>query len=346
MENQTDFNLHPESSVTVQPFDISSTSSSSLFNSNIRWDIMDIIAASDLTSRANYVYAFCALLGFASACFLLYSFIQSYRAHRGLAWLDSLLWAFCGFHLLLLLLSLSSVAHRPKYLEVTHLSCAALAFAVNMASLCVVFLLVLIGYALIYDPPTHAILRRPGVCVALGVLVSVSCSLLLAGLRDSPGDLSSVGNCIIHHTKAGRSYATAKLCLGVVIPYVLLLGLLIASCVRQWKSSSRFLSGSEEGPMFLVVSVVIFVCQLFHGIVLIRAVKKQGEALNPHESAFLDVSEFVMFSGSCLSLVLVLLLHRPSRDSLLEVWRQLRECCRGLGGRQTHRHITDPQVLL
>ncbi|KAM9560484.1 uncharacterized protein ACWYII_018991 [Salvelinus alpinus] len=340
MANQTDFLPQTEMSTDMQPFNITSTSSP--FNTS---DFIAKIAANDLTSRANYVYALCAVLGLASACILLYALIRSYRAQRQLAWLDSLLWAFSSSQLLLLLLSLSSVAHRPSYLVTTHIGCAALAFTVNMASLCGLLLLVLMGYALTFDTPTHALLKRPGVCVALVVLVSILCSLVLARLRDPPKELHLEGICIIDPTEAGRSYAMAKLCLGFLIPYLLLLGLLTGGCVRQWKSSSRFLSGSEEGPVFLAVAVVIFVCQLFHGIVLVRgAGMQQAGVLSYHERAFMHVSEFVMFSGSCVCLVLVLLLHKPCRESLLEVTRQLRDCCRGLGGRQTHRHIMDPHI--
>ncbi|KAK6329016.1 hypothetical protein J4Q44_G00009940 [Coregonus suidteri] len=345
MANQTDVLLQTEMSTVMQPFNITSTSSTSPLNTIIPSDVIAIIAANDLTSRANYVYALCATLGMTSACFVLYGLIQSYRAQRSLAWLDSLLWAFSSSHLLLLLLSLSSVAHRPNYLVTTQLGCAALAFTVNMASLCGLLLLVFMGYALTFDTPTHALLKRPGVCVALVVLVSILCSLVLAGLRGPPKELDLKRKCIIDPTEAGRSYAMAKLCLGFIIPYLLLLGILIGGCVRQWKSSSRFLSGSDEGPVFLAVAVVIFVCQLFHGIVLVRGAEmEQAGGLSPHATAFMHVSEFVMFSGSCVCLVLVLLLHRPCRESLLEVFRQLRDCCRGLGGRQTHRHIMAPHI--
>ncbi|XP_010887154.1 uncharacterized protein LOC105021291 [Esox lucius] len=340
MDNQTQSELQTEMSTTMQPFNLTLTS-----NSPPPSFTYDTIAANDLISRANYVYGFCALLGLASACFLLFGFVQSYRACRGLVWLDTLLWAFSGFQLLLLLLSLSSVAHRPNYLETTELGCAALAFMVNLASLCGLFLLVLMGYTLTYDPPTHTLMKRPGVCVGLVVLISFLCCLVLARLRNSTLITDRTNKCIIDPTKAGSYYAIAKLCLGVLIPFIILLGLLIGSCIRQWKSRSRFLSGSENGPVFLAVAAVLFVCQLFHCTALVRGARmNQTAELSPYEKAFMDLVEFVMFSGSCVCLVLVLLLHRPSRESLLEVMRRIGSCCRGLGGRQTHRHIMAPQI--
>ncbi|XP_071393174.1 uncharacterized protein [Centroberyx affinis] len=311
--------------------------------------VFDITAANDLTSRANYVYSVFAALGFASACFLLYSFILTYRAQRRLAWLDCLLWAFCGFQLLLLLLSFSAMAHRPKYLVATGLGCAALSFTINTASLCGLLLLVLMAYVLTFDPPSHALLRRPGVCAALVVLVSVLSCLLLAGLRGPNEDLGKEDNCYMDRVQAGPSYAVAKFCLAFLIPYILQLGLLIGGCVRQWKSNGRFLSGSEEGPVFLTVTVVMFVCQLFYSVALLRAVQlevvEEGEGgLRHRERAFLSVAEFVLFSGSCASLLLVLLIHRPCRESLRGVVRQLRDCCRSPGRTQTHRHIIAPRI--
>ncbi|XP_071318647.1 uncharacterized protein [Trachinotus anak] len=306
---------------------------------------LDKIAVNDIISRANYVYSFFAALGFVAGCFLLYSFIQTYRAHRRLAWLDCLLLAFCGFQLLLLLLSLHAVAYRPSYLKTTALGCAALSFIINTASLCGLFVLVLMAYVLTLDPPSHSLLRRPGVSAALVILTSVLISLLLAGIRGPREGLQEESDCFMDPAKAGVSYAAAKLCLAFLIPYILQLGLLIGGCVRQWKSKGRFLSGSEVGPMFLTVTVVMFLCLLFYSVVLVRGAKIQREAeLSIHEQAFLSMAEFVLFSGSSASLLLVLFMHRPCRESLYGVFRQLRDCCRSPGNTQPNRNIIAPHI--
>lgn len=304
---------------------------------------LDEIAANDITSRANYVYIFLAGLGFLAGCFMLYSFIQTYRAQRRLAWLECLLWTFCGFQMLLLLLSLHAV-YKPKYLQTSGLGCAALSFTINTASLCGLLVLVLMAYVLTLDPPSHALLRKPGVCVALVILTSVLISLLLAGLRGPHDDLQKRGNCYMDLVSAGVSYAAARLCLAFLIPYMLQLGLLIGGCIRQWKSKGRFLSGSEEGPLFLTVTVVVFFCQLFYGVALVRGAQLEGEGLSYLERAFLSVAEFVFFSGSSASLLLVLLMHRPCRESLHGVFRQLRDCCRNPGRTQPNRNIIAPHI--
>ncbi|XP_031147233.1 uncharacterized protein LOC116044292 [Sander lucioperca] len=315
-----------------------STSAASPFSN------LDKIAANDITSRANYVYSFFAGLGFIAGCFLLYSFIQTYRAQRRLAWLDCLLWGFCGLQLLLLLLSLHAVAYRPKYLHTTGLGCAALSFTINTASLSGLLVLVLMAYVLTLDPPSHTLLRKPWVCAALVILTSILISLLLAGLRGPRDGLNKTHTCFMDPVHAGESYAAARLCLAFLIPYTLQLGLLIGGCVRQWKSKGRFLSGSEEGPLFLTVTVVMFFCQLFYSVALVRGAQQEKKVLSHHEQAFLSVAEFVLFSGSSVSLLLVLLMHRPCRESLHGVFRQLRDSCRSPGRTQPNRNIIAPHI--
>ncbi|XP_062269906.1 uncharacterized protein LOC133975898 [Platichthys flesus] len=307
--------------------------------------VLDKIAASDITSRANYVYSFFAGLGFLAGCFLLFGVVQTYRAHRRLAWLDCLLWAFCGVQLLLLLLSLHAVAYRPDNLETTALGCAALSFVINTASLCGLFVLVLMAYVLTLDPPSDALLRKPGACAALVILTSVLISLMLAAIRGPSEGLQETTKCLMDPVQAGVSYAASKVCLAFLIPYILQLGLLICGGVRQWKSKGRFLSGSEEGPVFLAVTVVTLLCLLFYGVALVRGAGLQSEGgLSHHEQAFLNVAEFVLFSGSSASLLLVLFMHRPSRESLHGALRQLSDCCRNPGRTQPNRNIIAPHI--
>lgn len=254
--------------------------------------------------------------------------------------MDSLLWVFSGFQLLLLLLSLHIVVHRPDYMKSTPLACAALSFTINTASLCSLLVLLLMAYVLTFDPPPHALLRKPKNCAALVILTSTLICVLLAGLRGL-----QEGACVMDPPVAGVSYAATKLCLASLIPYILQLGLLVIGCVRQWKSEGRFLSGSEEGPVFLAVSTVLFLCLLFYGAALARgALLFKDGALSPHEQAFLSVAECVLFSGSSVSLVLVLLMHRPCRESLYGVMRQLRDWCQSPGRAQPNRNIVAPHI--
>lgn len=197
------------------------------------------------------------------------------------------------------------------------------------------------AYVLTFDPPPNALLRKPKNCATLVILTPALICLLLAGLRG----LRENGFCIMDPPDAGVSYAAAKLCLAVLIPFTLQLGLLISGCVRQWKSKGRFLSGSEEGPVFLAVSVVLFTCLLFYGVALVRGARLVLDRnLSPHEQAFLSVAECVLFSGSSVSLVLVLLMHRPCRESLYGMMRQMREWCQSQGRVQPNRNIIAPHI--
>ncbi|KAG8009109.1 hypothetical protein GBF38_011723, partial [Nibea albiflora] len=330
---------------TTPPFSdgptiVNNTSTSRDFNGN--QSVLDKIAADDITSRANYAYSFLAALGLVAACFLLYSFIHTYKAQRRLAWHDCLLCAFCSFQLLLLFLSLHSVAYRPKYLHTTGLGCATLSFTINTVSLCGLLILVLMAYVLTLDPPSHSLLRKPGVCVALVILTSVLISLLLAGIRGPRDGLQESSICYMDPVSA--SYAAARLCLVLLIPYTLQLGLLICGCVRQFRSNGRFLSGSEDGPVFLTVTLVMFLCHLFYSVALMRGAQLAKDGLNVHERAFMSVAEFVLFSASSASLLLVLAIHKPSRENLQGASRQLRDCCRNPGHTQPNRNIIAPHI--
>lgn len=332
---------HPNDSSTLPPFTNTSIIPEMTSKVSPNFDL-DRIEANDITSRANYIYTFLAALGFIAACLLIYSFIQTYRAQRRLAWLDCLLGAFCGIQLLLLLLSLHAVVYRPAYLKTSGLGCAALSFTINMVSLWGLLVLVLLAYVLTLDPPSNAVLRKPLVCIALVILTSVMTSLLLAAIRGPHTHIHKEQMCFMDSIHI--SYTTAWLCLMFVIPYVLQVGLMIVGCVRQWKTKGRFLHGSEEGPVFLTVTSVKFLCQLFYSVVLVRGAQLEWEPLSPLRRAFVSVSEFVLFSGSSISLLLVLLVHRPCRESLHGLFRQLRDCCQSSGRTQPNRNIIAPHI--
>lgn len=332
----TDRNTLPTFVSNFTFIDNSTQNPTSAFNSGS--DLLDQISASDITSRANYVYSFVAALGLTAACFLLYAGVLAFRAQRRVAWLDCLLWAFGGLQTLLLLLSLYAVAHRPDYLRTTGLGCATLSFTINTVFISGLLVLVLLAYVLCLDPPSHVSLRKPKICAAVVVLSSLLMSVMLAGIG---GPREEEDGCFMDPVCV--PYAVAKLLLAFLVPFAIHLSLLIAGCTRQWKTKGRFLSGSEEGPVFVTVSFVLFICGLFYSAALMRAALLQTEnKLSHKEVAFLNVSEFVLFSGSSLSLILVLLLHRPSRETLKTAMRQMRDCCRRPG--QAQPNIIAPQI--
>ncbi|XP_033840937.1 uncharacterized protein LOC117387526 [Periophthalmus magnuspinnatus] len=295
-----------------------------------------------ITSTANYVYSFLSTFGLVAACFLGYGFVLSFKAQRRVAWLDCLICAFCVLQLLLLLLSLYAVAHRSHNLKTTGLGCAAFSFTINTVFTSSLLVLVLLAYVLSMDPPSHALLRKPGICTILVLLFSLLISLMLAGI----GGPRQKKRCFMD--PVCLPYAVAKLLLVILVPYIIQTALLIAGCVRQWKTRGRFLSGSEEGPVFVTVSLILFICGLFYSVALMRAamLEKERQQLSPKEEAFLNVFEFVFFLGSSISLVLVLLLHRPCRETLKAVMRQMQDCCKKPRQAQPNRNIIAPTIEL
>lgn len=270
-----------------------------------------------------------------SGFFLLYGFVQAYRVQRRQGWLYRLLAAFCCLQMLLLLFSLHMVFNRPDYLQTTALGCTALYFAIDATSLCSLLVLVLMAYALTLDPPSNALLRKPWVCTALVVLTSTVVAGLLAGLRKADTTDCFKGQVPV-------SYAATKLFLAVLVPYLLQFGLLTCGLVRQWKTKGRFLSGSVEGPVYLTVTLLTFFCQLFYSVVLINIA--QQEVVTPGKLALVSVAEFVLYLGSSCSLLLVLFVHRPCRESLRTLFRQQQNCCQNPGRSQPNRNIIAPHI--
>ncbi|XP_077406413.1 uncharacterized protein LOC144038114 [Vanacampus margaritifer] len=311
--------------------------------------VLELIAAAHLISSANHVYFLLAAAAFAAACFLLYAFVRTYRAQReSVARLARLLWTFCGLQLLLVFFSLYNVAHRPHSLRTSALGCAALSFAVNVASLCGLLVLALMAYALALDPPSNSLTKRPGVCAALVVLTSAVVSLLLAGIRGPREGLQLTTDCFVDPIHAGVPYAVAKLCLAFLIPFVLQLALVIYGCVRKSKSNRRFLCRADEGPAFLAASATLLFCHLLYVTALARGARLQAAAaageLSPRQRALVSVAELVFFAGSGFSLVLVPLTHRPSRERLCGLFRRVADCCPRAAHAQTNRNIVTPHV--
>ncbi|KAG7492014.1 hypothetical protein MATL_G00010130 [Megalops atlanticus] len=313
--------------------------------------ISEEIAANDLTSRANYCYVLCAVLGFASALFLFYSFFRTYRAGT---WnrLDTLLCALSISEFYIVLCSLSSLAHRPQYLQTTNLNCAIFSFFYNVAYFSGQLMLVLMGFVLIFDqdPPSTPLLQtalnKPIVCVGVTTLASLLSSVLLMGLLGISRDPNNVYNiykvtaCRVDPCQASYIYSRTKLVLGFILPNLLLLALLGAGYLVWRRSNSSFLSRLKAFPVFLAVALVTFVCRIVYNGVLMKEVSlRVTDELSPRQEALMSVAEFVLFSGSCASLVLLLLLHGPFRDGLREVL-----CCHGMGGREANRHIMAPHI--
>lgn len=290
---------------------------------------------------------FFAVLGFASGLFLFYSFSKSYRARRNWTWLDSLLCALTVSEFIILLCSFSSLAHRPDLLKTTNLNCTLLSFLFNVAFFSGQLLLVLMAFFLTFDqdPPSWPLLQKardvPAVCVALTTALSVLSSALLAGLVGARQTPSAIATCRLDPCQDGDGYEATKLVLGFVLPNLLLLGLLAAGCVVWGKSSGGFLSRVKACPAFLAVALVTVVCRLFYSSVLVRRV---GLHPRPSHEALMSVAEFVLFTGSAGSLVLVLLLHGPCRESLHTAARRLSDCCHSVGSRDTNRHIMAPHI--
>ncbi|XP_066545764.1 C3a anaphylatoxin chemotactic receptor isoform X2 [Amia ocellicauda] len=309
-------------------------------------NISDLTAASDITSRANYCYMFFILAGLCATVFIFYTFLHAYRTRRALSKVDSFFGALCISDLFVILYSLSAVAHRPKYLETTGLGCAILSFFFNVAHLSSQFLQVLAVSFVMYDeiPQGPTLVRRlldsGPACAALTAAMAALFSMLLAGLLGFQDLLHNNLHCQLDPLQAVRAYDITKFCIAFAIPQVVLLLTCFVACTRSGGSAWSKLKAC---PASLAVSLLTLLCRLFYYCVLLhRTSQKYGwESGSPQQEALMNVAEFVLFSGSCLDLVLVVFLYEPCRDRLQV---QLRDCCHRLRGREANRNIMTPHI--
>uniref|UniRef100_A0A3B3RXG5 G-protein coupled receptors family 1 profile domain-containing protein n=2 Tax=Paramormyrops kingsleyae TaxID=1676925 RepID=A0A3B3RXG5_9TELE len=298
--------------------------------------------ADDLASSANYCYALFGALGFASALFLYFSFEKSYRkARKKWTWMDSILctYSICEFYVILI--SISSLAHRPRYMMTTHLGCAILSFSFNVA--CIIGALhqtlMLFFLAFRQDSSIPARLQKvldsPALCAVGMSMVSLILSIILAVLRGPHGHLDNIAECQLDASPSA-SYRVAKFIISFVLPNIITVTLLV---IGKW-SNKNFLQSLKKKAIFPTVILVTFFTRLYYHVFLVKTV---STPVLPYQKAMMSVAEYVLFGGSSVNLVLVLWLHEPCRKTLQHTVDDLRDC---VIGREARSQVMNPSIVI
>ncbi|XP_048869477.1 uncharacterized protein LOC125741952 [Brienomyrus brachyistius] len=305
-------------------------------------DFMEIIRANDLASSANYCYALFAALGFASALFLYFSFEKSYRKTRKKwTWMDSILctYSICEFYVILI--SISSLAHRPKYMMTTNLGCAFLSFSFNVACLIGALHQTLMLFFLAFRQDSSIpdrllkVLDNPASCAVGMSIVSLILSIILAVLRGPHGHLDNIAECQLDASPSA-TYRVAKFIISFVLPNIITVILLV---IGKW-SNKNFLQSLKKKAIFPTVILVTFFTRLYYHVFLL---KTESTLDLPYQAAMMSVAEYVLFGGSCVNLVLVLWLHEPCRKTLQHTVDDLRDC---ITGREARSQDMTPRVVI
>ncbi|XP_039631332.1 uncharacterized protein LOC120542756 isoform X2 [Polypterus senegalus] len=338
-------------SIRLNMSDFNNSDNSTNQNYNIEKDILFL----DISSRATYCYTLFVMAGLIASTFICKVFVRNCRGGRNFEKLDILFYALNFTDMIILLFSFSVIAYRPKYLQATMLECGILSFFFNMFYFNSQFLHVSVAFFLIVEERCANVCRMriavdsAFVWIVFAAVCALFSSLLEAALLGFEHNLNKTISCQLDPLQAKAQYDITKFVTSIVIPYILLMISLLVCCF-MWKRpdhKSTMKARLRVISALLAVALVTLVCRLFYNCVLIsRAIRKlhSGNDYPKHEEALMCVAELVMFSGSCISLVLVIFLYKPYQEQLSKSWRHLREFCRRITHRDNHRNIMEPTI--
>ncbi|XP_041134021.1 uncharacterized protein LOC121331000 [Polyodon spathula] len=319
---------------------------------NRNYSIDDLVLSADISSRATYCYILLALAGLTASIFILITFIRGCKGRKSLTKVDTFFFALSLTDLYLILCSVSVIACRPSYFETTSLNCAVLSFFFNISYFNSQFLQVAMLFFLTFEEnrPSVALLIKALdnalACVGLTALGALLGSVFTTALLETGQQLNESLYCQLDPLQAGPRYDIAKFIVGIALP-CLLLTLLLVKCLLLWKKSETGMGLAAKlkaCSAFVAVASVTLVCRIFYNAVLLhRTSLKYGlGSFSPQQEALCNVAELVMFSGSCLSLVLIVSLHKPCREGMVKTLKSLKDPCSRIGRDETHRNIMTP----
>ncbi|XP_041086922.1 uncharacterized protein LOC121301511 [Polyodon spathula] len=296
-------------------------------------------------SIATYCYTVLALAGLTASVFILITFIRGCKGRKSLTKVDTFFFALSLTDLFIILYSTSVIAHRPSYLKTTSLNCGVLSFFFNISYFNSQFLQVTMLFFLTFEENRSGIallikvLDNALACVGLTALGALLGSVFTTALLEMGQQLNESLCCTLDPLQAGPRYDIVKFIVGIVLPYLLLI-----KCLLLWKKSEigmGLAAKLKACSAFIAVASVTLVCRIFYNAVLLhRTSLKYGlGSFSPQQEALCNVVELVMFSGSCLSLVLIVSLHKPCREGMVKTLKTLTDPCRRISRGETHRNI-------
>ncbi|RXM32479.1 hypothetical protein EOD39_0233 [Acipenser ruthenus] len=318
------------------------------------YSIDDLVLSADISSRATYCYILLALAGLTASVFILITFITGCKGGKSLTKVDTFFFALSLSDLFIMLFSISVIAHRPDYFKTTSLNCGVLSFFFNISYFNSQFLQVTMLFFLTFEENSPGVallikaLDNALACVGLTALGSFLGSVFTTALLEMGQQRNESLYCQLDPLQAGPRYDIAKFIVGIALP-CLLLTLLLVKFLLLWKKSETGMGLAarlKACSAFLAVASVTLVCRIFYNAVLLhRTSLKYGlGSFSPQHEALGNVAELVMFSGSCLSLVLIVSLHKLCREGMVRTLKSMTDPCRRIGRGETHRNIMTPTI--
>ncbi|XP_069065973.1 uncharacterized protein [Pleurodeles waltl] len=300
-------------------------------------NIEDIIASQNIISRVMHAYmAVFVPLGLLAGICIMAALIKSYGLQKSFSKLDLCLLCLAITEVTILLFSITVIA-RPGYMEITNLSCGVLAFLFNISYfntqyLQVMFIFIfLLNKGMPNNPLLIKVTQRPLLCVLIIIVFAFCSSLTVVALLGTVSQLHEIVYCQLDPLNAAPSYDIGKFCLGFGIPSLFMTLLLVLICVKLARSKDfTWKEISHTGRMLIPISIIMFTCRLFYNTLLIRRTisKLQRQSGSIGDELVMNIAEIVMFSQSCFSLVIIMLLHRPCKELVHQMWTSLTQLCK------------------
>ncbi|XP_061455546.1 uncharacterized protein LOC133371783 isoform X2 [Rhineura floridana] len=295
----------------------------------------DIIFSQHVISRFMHCYiALFVPSGLLAGIIILGISIKNYM-HHTFEKLDTLFFAHTITNILMIFLSLT-ITTRPAYLKVSYFECATLSFFFNLTYFSSQYLLILmvLNFFLNRHPPQNALIRKahenPMVSVAF-VLMFAFCGALIVVALLGVENYHEQTDCQLDPLFAWPEYEIIKFTFGFCIPSLaklLCFILLFVKATHPEIHSSR--QNIHPYLTVLVITTTMFVCRLFYNsMILFRTTLKIQRTIGtPQNELIMNTAEILLFSESCISLVIILCLHKPCRRGILNIITKFTEVCR------------------
>ncbi|XP_028562983.2 uncharacterized protein LOC114584942 [Podarcis muralis] len=249
--------------------------------------------------------------------------------------LDIMLFAHTISNMLMILLSLTIIT-RPAYLKVSYFECGTLSFFFNLNYFSSQYLLVLmvLSFFLYRHPPQNALISKahqnPMVSVAFALICAFCATLIVVALLGME-NYHEETDCQLDPLFAWPEYEIIKFTFGFCIPSLaklLCFVLMFVKKVQPETHPSRY--NIHPYLTVLVITITMFVCRLFYNSMILSrtSLKIQRIIGTPQNELTMNIAEILLFSESCVSLVIILCLHKPCRIGLLNVITNLTKVCR------------------
>lgn len=315
-------------------------------------EIQAFIASQNVISRLMHCYiAFFVPAGLIAAVCILAIFIKNYMQNKAMEHLDSLLLHFTISNTTKILLSFT-VINRPDYITVTQLACTVLSFLFNFSYFSSQHSLVLMLLMLLLKrfPPTTAlskVTQRPMLCIGC-VLLYAFCLSVMEAVLVGTDNYHLKTYCQLDPLFAWPEYEIVKFTFGFGIPSFLQILSFITLLAKEAPAEAPALQQHIRTYLAVfVISITTFICRLFYNImILVRTTLKLQKSIGtPKDELVMNIAEIVLFSESCVSLVLILCLHKPCMDRIVQVIRS----CRRTHSTNSHLEIPvmppSPEVM-